>query len=170
MNLIRAIVMSWILLGFTITAASSNEPDQSKLIHPKFPLNVAPDLTVLSVEFGKFAPHHAPIETDDVSRTVFTPCTSVDDSHCYWGFRVRVKSTRKKVRFSISDAFGKGDPVMQKQETPFNGYLYSSGWDIVQGFRIPGIVYKPTVFIEDEPVRSFRIPLARDFTRKSPSR
>jgi hypothetical protein len=116
------------------------------------PVTVAPDLKVMSAEFGAFPAGKGPKDRKGKA-VVFTPTDKADKAGFSYGWRIKLRTPRKTVHVYPVWGDHATDQKVQlgSAETIVDGYIYRD-WDEV-GAAKPR--HSVTVYIEGKPVRTF---------------
>ncbi|MDR3616001.1 MAG: hypothetical protein P4L53_20760 [Candidatus Obscuribacterales bacterium] len=103
---------------------------------------IAPDLIVESFEGGKFPKHHAP--SDKPKKVIFIPTKESKDPGFTYGYRIKLKTTRKEV--NVKEQF-EAFPAKSvgRMEKPIDGCIYRDWED--EALTVPN--YWVKVWLED---------------------
>ncbi|HEY9871497.1 MAG TPA: hypothetical protein V6D08_20235 [Candidatus Obscuribacterales bacterium] len=104
---------------------------------------IAPDLVIESVEQGEFLDD--PADPRHFRRTDVVP----RKNRYLFGWRMKVKTTRKSILVQERGPAGKGHNGVPFQAVPKHGYIFQAS-DIVAGVS-PG-KYSATIYVENVPV------------------
>jgi hypothetical protein len=116
-----------------------------------FPLLIAPDLTVVSAEFGAFPSGKGPKDKKGKA-VVFVPTDHADKIGFSYGWRIKLETPRKTVHVypawsdhnDVKVRLGAAEPIV-------DGYIYQD-WDEVGAVKHK---HSMTVYIEGTPVKTF---------------
>jgi hypothetical protein len=117
----------------------------------RLPVTLAPDLKIVSAEFGAFPDGKGPKERQ--GKTVeFVPTNRVRKVGYSYGWRIKLETPRKAV--NVYEIWETRNPQPGKGEmvSVADGYIYDD-WDVVMGTR-PG-KHTLTVCVEHVPVKTF---------------